>query len=374
MTHGRIRPTWLRLSLGLALLIAAGCGDSKPEDTAALDAAALQARIEASRTAIADLDREDDPEDWAEQHEELGRLLSALGEREPGIPSLEAGADALRAALSTRSREDDPLAWAQTQRMLGTTLTSLGAREPKSPRLAEGVELLREAAAEPALEDDPDAWARTRSALGHALILLADRERSIALYDEATRAYEPALDVLAEKQDKGEWARTLIDLGLAHLRVGEAARRTSEISRAVELVEKSLEVRAAARAAQPLEWLEAQILLGEALHSWGMLASDYDRLRDAAGAYRAALQESALGAGSAQAVATRINLGLALTTLGLSDAGTALLDEAKRELEQAIRDASTLGVTEPPANARQALAAIEIELRRRATLVTSEAP
>ncbi len=59
------------------------------------------------------------PLDWAMTQNNLGNVLSTLGERESGTARLEQAVAAYRAALEEWTRERVPLGWATTQNNLG---------------------------------------------------------------------------------------------------------------------------------------------------------------------------------------------------------------------------------------------------------------
>ena len=85
--------------------------------------------MEAFRQVLEARTRELAPLDWAKTQNDLGLLLTALGERESGTARLEDAVTTYRLALEERTRARVPLDWAATQVNLGWALRTLGVRE-----------------------------------------------------------------------------------------------------------------------------------------------------------------------------------------------------------------------------------------------------
>ena len=106
----------------------------------------------------------------------LGDVLTTLGEREDGTDQLEQAVKAYRSALEERTRERVPLDWASTQNNLGNALARLGERESGTARLEDAVKAYRSALEELTRERVPLQWAETQNNLGAALQALGERE------------------------------------------------------------------------------------------------------------------------------------------------------------------------------------------------------
>jgi len=94
---------------------------------------------------VEEVDRDVDPLSWARRQSNLGKALSALGNRENGTAHLEEAVVAFRAALEEWTRSDWPLLWAETQIDLGLALQALGYREGGTAHLEEAVVAFRAA-------------------------------------------------------------------------------------------------------------------------------------------------------------------------------------------------------------------------------------
>ncbi len=105
--------------------------------------ARLEEAVAAYRAALLEWTRDKVPLDWAATQNNLGIVLSTLGERETGRRAWEAVA-AYRAALQERTRDKVPLQWATTQNNLGIALRALGEREAETDK-AKGCATLKTA-------------------------------------------------------------------------------------------------------------------------------------------------------------------------------------------------------------------------------------
>ena len=75
--------------------------------------------------------QKDMPAAWAMTQNNLGNVLSNMGERADGkaaLDYLKSSENAFREALKVRTQKDMPAAWAATQNNLGNVLRNLGER------------------------------------------------------------------------------------------------------------------------------------------------------------------------------------------------------------------------------------------------------
>src|SRR5262249_18731354 len=99
------------------------------------DTARLKEAVTAYRAALEEYTRERVPLDWAMTQNNLGSVLTILGQRKSGTGRLEQAGSADRLEQFTPQRV--PRQWAVTQSNLGSALLTLGARESGSRRLEE---------------------------------------------------------------------------------------------------------------------------------------------------------------------------------------------------------------------------------------------
>ena len=88
----------------------------------------------------------------------------------------------------------------------------------------------------------------------------------------------------------------------------------------------------------PLDWAMTQNNLGIALSTLGERESGTARLEEAVAAYRAALEECTRERVPLDWAMTQNNLGIALRTLGERESGTARLEEAVAAYRAALEE------------------------------------
>jgi len=266
------------------------------------DNQALHEAADIYRALLRDTSRQDVPLSWAVTQNNLGVVLTTLGERESGTARLDQAVVAYREALQEYTRDRVPLNWAATQHNLGRVLTTLGGREWGSEQLEEAVASYREALKELARERVPLKWAATQHSLGNVLAMLGTRESGTARLDQAIVAYREALKERTRELVPRQWAITQIDLATALYRLAwqegwivrhhqaMATYLKVRLDQAVEACREAL--KEFTRERVPLPWAAAQNHLGNALALLGVRESGTERLDQAVAAYREALKES----------------------------------------------------------------------------------
>ena len=240
----------------------------------------------------------------------------ALGERESGTARLEEAVAAYRAALEERTRERVPLDWAATQNNLGNALSDArrarerhgaaggGGRRPIARRWRKG----------------PASACRstgrmTQNNLGNALSTLGERESGTARLEEAVDGLSRGaggMDPRARAARLGDDAEQSRQCAFGHSGSARAARRGWR--RRWPPIARRWRNRTRERV--PLDWATTQNNLGIALSTLGERESGTARLEEAVTAYRAALEEWTRERVPLDWAATQNNLGIALSTLG----------------------------------------------------------
>ena len=186
--------------------------------------ALLDEAVAVFETALAGLDPELRPEDWATAQQNLGAALSTLGGRtagDAGIAHLARTVSAFEAALGMRSRADDPRDWSRLQQNLGVALKAWGERlsgEAASVAMVRSVAAFETALGAISPQDDADDWATIQLNLGNALTAqaeLAEDALRIALLARAESCFENALAVYTRRDHPMDWASLQINLGNA---------------------------------------------------------------------------------------------------------------------------------------------------------------
>lgn len=220
------------------------------------DNAALLEAVTICRAALRARTRRRVPLDWAATQNDLGNLLTLLGEREGGTARLEEAVTAYRAALKEKPRVRVPLGWAATQSNLGNALRVLGERERGKARLEEAVAAYRAALEERTREKVPLDWAGTQNNLGNALATLGGRESGTARLEQAVVAYSAALEEWTRERVPHYWAMIQNNLGNALRALGERERCIGRLEDAIAAHHAALTQRTRERV--PLDWATTQ--------------------------------------------------------------------------------------------------------------------
>jgi tetratricopeptide (TPR) repeat protein len=257
----------------------------------------------AYETALGYINRESNPQLWAETELDLGITHYELGirvEAKAGNEHLAAAVIAYRSALEVYTREQLPQAWAGTQNNLGTALSNQAVRTEgaKGPELlAQAVTAYRSALEVLTRQQLPKDWAMTQNNLGNALTDQAARTegtKGVELLAQAVSAYRSALEVYTREQLPQQWAATQNNLGNA---LTDQAARTEGtkgvelLAQAVSACRSALEVRT--REQLPQDWAETQNNLGNALRDQAAQTEGTkgpELLAQAVAAYRSALE------------------------------------------------------------------------------------
>lgn len=112
------------------------------------EAATLSRAAQCFRDALAALDQQQAPLDWAMAQNNLGNALTALGESRgaEGKDALAEAVDAYKASLSVYGRDSMTWDWATTRNNLASATASLARAENRPDRLREARALYQEAA------------------------------------------------------------------------------------------------------------------------------------------------------------------------------------------------------------------------------------
>lgn len=263
--------------------------------------------------------RERAQSDWTTTQNNLGNVLSLLGERGDERALVDAIA-AFKSALEVGTREAAPAAWARTQQNLGVALSILGERGAEQA-LRDAVSAYQSALEIRTRELNPEDWAQVQNNLGNVFQVLGERGDYQALQN-AVVTYRSALEVRTRERNPEDWAMTQNNLGIV---LGSLGERGDDVALrdAIAAYQSALEVNTRERA--PAEWARIQHNLGNALSILGE-RGDEEALQDALAAYRSALEVRARESAPRDWAITQTSLGLALQTLGERGDDQALLD------------------------------------------------
>ena len=256
----------------------------------------------AYETALGYINRESNPQLWAETEVDVGNTHDQLGirvEGRAGNEHLAAAITAYRSALEVYTHQQLPKGWAMTQNNLAIALRHQADRTegPKGAELlAQAVTAYRSALEVRTREQLPQDWAQTQNNLGNALWDQADRTegpKGAELLAQAVAAYQSALEVRTREQLPQEWATTESNLGLV---LWDQADRTEGpkgvelLAQAVTAYRSALEV--TTREQLPQKWAATQNNLAIALRHQAARTkgtNGVELLAQAVTAYRSAL-------------------------------------------------------------------------------------
>jgi hypothetical protein len=212
----------------------------------------------------------------AELQQALGFALSVIGEQAGDKNALTDAAKAFRATLAVWTREQEPFRWAASQNNLGTVLSELGERESEKSgiaRLQEAVGAYGEVLTVWTREQMPQLWAGGKVNLCGVLTRLGERESEdsgINHLQDAVTACHDALKELTRERVPPQWAKAQNNPGVALMRLGERESGDSGINNlqdAVTAFRAALEEEARDRV--PLDWAEGEHNIGAALSKLG---------------------------------------------------------------------------------------------------------
>ncbi|MCG8441044.1 MAG: tetratricopeptide repeat protein [Caulobacterales bacterium] len=339
------------------------------------DGAALRRASRLRVRLLAEIDRQDRPEEWAVARAELGRAQLALGEAEDDPRRLEAAieafaeaaemlrgealrgerasalldlarahharslgerdtshlsaaAKAYRAAMKVAPEQLEARFIDEARRGLASVLHSLAETTNDVEGLRQAIEVHRAAATERSRAVDPVAWAQAQHDLGRALVTLATLEDGPERYREAVEAFHAALEERTREADAEAWAETMSQLGHSSYQLGRAEAGEAGLEAAIEAYQGALDVRD--RDDNPLLWAQTRNNLGNAMQALGERTGERWRLEGAVREYRAALSVFTRDDNPTEWAGTQNNLGNALHVLGERGDSVEALKDALR--------------------------------------------
>jgi tetratricopeptide (TPR) repeat protein len=256
------------------------------------------------------------------QLERLGEVDVAKEEMPARLESFVSEFLSLKSALSLPTNADPDVATTQRRAL---ELVNAGDLNGARRLIDEALERQRE---------------RYRQTARQMATLLSDRARIDVIqvrYPDAIATYEEASAIVGFDADAAfthlkETIRVLI-------RQGEELGNGAALLRAIELI-RTRALPLVSREHAPLDWAELQVWRGSALASLGEQESRTAPLRDAATAYRMALEEYNQDRRPLDWAMTQRSLGNALRILGELDGGTEYLEDAVTACQAASKEYS----------------------------------
>ncbi len=222
------------------------------EEMQNLDPRNLRRRVEACRTALALIDRDEQPKLWAILQATLGNSLaeSPLDDR---AANLEQAIDAYQQALQVRTRQAMPVEWAETINDLAIAYQRR-IRGERRDNLEQAITACEQALQVRTRGDMPVEWAQTMNVLAAAYIyrIWGDRANNL---EQAITAFKQALEVTTKQSFPEAWARTQNNLAATYAdRI--KGERAENLEAAIRHCQQALEVRT--RQSFPEAWAATQ--------------------------------------------------------------------------------------------------------------------
>jgi tetratricopeptide (TPR) repeat protein len=195
----------------------------------------FQDALNAYQKALAEVDKETDPQQWASLMIDISNTYQNLGIRiggESGQMQLANAVAGYRAIFNVYTRDTLPQDWATTQNNLGNALSEQGTRtggEAGAALLAEAVGAFRAALTVRTRDTLPQQWAGTQNNLGIALkeqaLRANDEQTQQRLLHEAIDALHNASEVYTYKDIPARWAIVQRNLAETYFKIGDSFNR-----------------------------------------------------------------------------------------------------------------------------------------------------
>lgn len=302
---------------------------------AAGDRALLEKSLEAYRTVLDFIPRDEENRDWAITRNNMAVVYQTLGEMETETASLDKALEMFGDSLALFEREKDDVNWAAAQTNIGNVLLVLGQRESDPKRLRAAVEAFRTALVRRDRARVPLDWASSQNNIGIALFTLAERTGDVATLEEAEAAYRLALEEYPREAAPLQWAMVKSNLGNTLGALASARNDRALHEAAVAAFRDSLQVRT--RQHFPLLYGSSQLNLGNAFHNLGKLDADTENLERAAAAYREALTVFSLERVPMDWASAQHNLAAVLQALGQRAGDAGLLADSAKAAEASLQ-------------------------------------
>jgi tetratricopeptide (TPR) repeat protein len=294
------------------------------------DAGTLGRVLTTLQDVLAEVSHDEAPLQWAMVQNQLGRVLTLLGEVKDDPALLEQAVLAHRAALEERV----PLERSFIQQDLAFALMLSGEKGQGTEALKEAVAIYRAALKGLNRERMPIDWASVRHDMGVALAALGERKEDPALMQEAITAFRSAMEEFTRERLPFIWGMGQHNIGRTLGKLAIMERNPALLAQAAEAFRAALEERTRER--KPFDWAETQSGLAFMLYGLGELNGDPAFLEQAAEAYRAAMEVQTREADPQAWALLQTSLGGVLMSLAEAEAGAARLEQAVEAFQSAL--------------------------------------
>ncbi|HEY0460977.1 MAG TPA: SIR2 family protein [Pyrinomonadaceae bacterium] len=196
--------------------------------------------IKEYQSSLTDEFKENQPQEWAEANNNLGKALQNLNELTENPILLKQAVEAHKSALEIYSRDSNPEDWAETQSNLGGVLQTLGELESDPKLMHQSISIFEEVLEIYGQTGSLIDYAETQSNLGWSLYMLGELTTDISLLERSVVAYNKAIEEYS-KIGGDDWASTMIDLGSVLQLMGELQKNIARFKESQAVLEKALD-------------------------------------------------------------------------------------------------------------------------------------
>ncbi|MDD3884139.1 MAG: tetratricopeptide repeat protein [Gallionella sp.] len=178
----------------------------------------------------------------AKTQDDLGNILSALGQQRHDAAFFEQAIQCFSRALEGYPQEESPLEWAATQYNLGTANQALGRLIEETGPLKLAVDAYTNALLVWTREAHPEDWMQTMHQLGSTLYTYGIQLKGHRQLQKSVVAYKNALAVLNADDHALTLTATHNNRGITLHHLGESEANPDRLKEAINSYEKALTV------------------------------------------------------------------------------------------------------------------------------------
>jgi tetratricopeptide (TPR) repeat protein len=243
--------------------------------------------------------------------------------------------EALEAALTEQYHVQEPLAWAEQQNNLGNILAALGQQRRDAALFERAILCFSKALDEFSQESAPQEWAATQYNLGTANQALGRLLEATQPLKIAVDSYTNALQVWTREKSPEDWMYTMHQLGATLHTYGKLLKGNRQLQKSVVAYKNTLAALEADNYA--LELTATHNNRAAVLHHLGESEENPDRIKEAINSYELALTVSMEQQLPIHvAVICRVNKATAQNVLAQLTNYAALAEEVADEFEVII--------------------------------------
>ncbi|MEQ8194706.1 MAG: cyclic nucleotide-binding domain-containing protein [Rhodospirillales bacterium] len=194
------------------------------------------------QSAIATLNPQETPYDWAIAQLNIAACLLAIAERTEDFATLESAMDACEAALTVLDKSTHGRLWALAQNRLGLSLYKMDLQTGDTEMLKKALNAYQAALQVFTRTETPRLWADVMNNFAQAALILGEQMHSSEVLMKAINACHATLDIRTQKDNPLLWASTQNNLGSALFMLGKMTRDPGALEGALDAFSQALEI------------------------------------------------------------------------------------------------------------------------------------